>query len=254
MEFDNSFEVPLPPDQAWPVLMDVRRIAPCMPGAELTDVVDDKTYKGRISVRLGPVALTFAGTVMFEDIDNAAHRERVQRFWTSPHIAQEDGRKAVDLFEAVHGGQIKAVWIIATNPVVSLPDADRVREALGRCELVVVSDCIADTDTTRMAHVKLPALAWGEKDGTVTNSERRISRQRSFLPAPGEAKVSWPGFCAASLSRSASDFTGVDAFTTSTFSAVASMATGARSAGLYGRLGISDGFTAILPTGTIASV
>ena len=59
MEFDNSFEVPLPPDQAWPVLMDIRRIAPCMPGAELTEVVDDKTYKGKIGVRLGPVALTF---------------------------------------------------------------------------------------------------------------------------------------------------------------------------------------------------
>ena len=59
MEFDNSFEVPLPPDEAWAVLMDIRRIAPCMPGAELTDVVDERTYKGRIGVRLGPVALTF---------------------------------------------------------------------------------------------------------------------------------------------------------------------------------------------------
>ena len=78
MEFDNSFEVPLPPDRAWPVLMDIRRIAPCMPGAELTEVVDEKTYKGKIGVRLGPVALTFAGTVMFEEIDNAAHRARVK--------------------------------------------------------------------------------------------------------------------------------------------------------------------------------
>ncbi len=78
MEFDNSFEVPLPPDKAWPVLMDIRRIAPCMPGAELTEVVDDKTYKGKIGVRLGPVALTFAGTVAFEEVDNAAHRARVK--------------------------------------------------------------------------------------------------------------------------------------------------------------------------------
>ncbi len=78
MEFDNSFEVPLPPAEAWPVLMDIRRIAPCMPGAELTEVVDDKTYKGKIGVRLGPVALTFAGTVMFEEIDNANHRARVK--------------------------------------------------------------------------------------------------------------------------------------------------------------------------------
>src|SRR5258708_9547897 len=77
MEFDNSFEVPLPVDNAWKVLMDIRRIAPCMPGAELTDVVDERTYKGRIGVRLGPVALTFAGTVKFEEIDEANHAARV---------------------------------------------------------------------------------------------------------------------------------------------------------------------------------
>ena len=78
MEFDNSFEVPLPPAEAWPVLMNIKRIAPCMPGAELTEVVDDKTYKGKIGVRLGPVALTFAGTVTFEEIDNANHSARVK--------------------------------------------------------------------------------------------------------------------------------------------------------------------------------
>ena len=78
MEFDNSFEVTLPPGEAWPVLMDIRRIAPCMPGAELTEVVDDKTYKGRIAVRLGPVALAFAGVVKFEELDNANHTARVR--------------------------------------------------------------------------------------------------------------------------------------------------------------------------------
>lgn len=78
MEFDNSFEVPLPPVQAWPVLMNIQGIAPCMPGAQLTEVVDDKTYKGNIAVRLGPVALTFAGVVKFEDIDNANHTARVR--------------------------------------------------------------------------------------------------------------------------------------------------------------------------------
>ena len=78
MEFDNSFEVPLPPAQAWPVLMDIQGIAPCMPGAQLTEVVDDKTYKGNIAVRLGPVALTFAGLVTFEEIDNANHTARVK--------------------------------------------------------------------------------------------------------------------------------------------------------------------------------
>jgi hypothetical protein len=77
MEFDNSFEVPLPAGDAWKVLMDIRRIVPCMPGAELTEVVDDRTYKGRIGVRLGPVALTFAGTVKFDEIDDANHRARV---------------------------------------------------------------------------------------------------------------------------------------------------------------------------------
>ena len=78
MEFDNAFEVPLPPEQAWPVLMNVQGIAPCMPGAQLTDVVDDKTYKGNIGVRLGPVALTFAGTVVFEEIDDANYSARVR--------------------------------------------------------------------------------------------------------------------------------------------------------------------------------
>ena len=77
MEFDNSFEVPLPVGDAWKVLMDIRRVAPCMPGAELTDVVDDRTYKGKIGVRLGPVALTFAGTVKFEEIDDTNHKARV---------------------------------------------------------------------------------------------------------------------------------------------------------------------------------
>jgi carbon monoxide dehydrogenase subunit G len=77
MELDNAFEVPLPPALAWPVLMDIRGIAPCMPGAELTDVVDERNYKGKISVRLGPVALTFGGVVSFEEIDNVHHTARV---------------------------------------------------------------------------------------------------------------------------------------------------------------------------------
>jgi len=125
------------------------------------------------------------------DLDNAAHRDAVQTFWESPRIASRPGLKAVDLFEAIEAGRVKAVWVIATNPVVSLPNADQVRRALERCELVVVSDVVRDTDTNAYADVLLPALAWGEKDGTVTNSERRISRQRAFLPAPGEARADW---------------------------------------------------------------
>lgn len=125
------------------------------------------------------------------EIENPAHRHLVQRFWQSPNIASHSGLKAVDLFDAMAEGKIKAVWIMATNPVVSLPNADKVRAALAKCELVVVSDCIADTDTTRLAHVLLPSLGWGEKDGTVTNSDRRISRQRAFLAAPEQAKPDW---------------------------------------------------------------
>src|SRR5262245_46698873 len=117
--------------------------------------------------------------------------DRVARFWGSPRVAARPGLKAVDLFDAVERGTVKAVWIMSTNPVVSMPDAERVRRALQRCELVVVSDCVRDTDTTRCAHVLLPAAAWGEKSGTVTNSERRISRQRSFLSPPSEAQPDW---------------------------------------------------------------
>ena len=78
MQFSNSFEVPLPPAEAWAFLLDIRRIAPCMPGAELTEVVDESTYKGKVAVRLGPVALSFAGTATFETIDHAAHTARVK--------------------------------------------------------------------------------------------------------------------------------------------------------------------------------
>jgi assimilatory nitrate reductase catalytic subunit len=129
------------------------------------------------------------------DIEVPEHRDAVQAFWRSPGIASRPGLKAVELFEAVRAGRIRAVWIMATNPAVSLPDADRVREALERCEQVVLSDCMADTDTAALADVLLPAAAWGEKDGTVTNSERRISRQRPFVSPPGEARPDWWMIC-----------------------------------------------------------
>jgi assimilatory nitrate reductase catalytic subunit len=129
------------------------------------------------------------------ELDSPAHRDIVQNFWGSPRIAARPGLKAVDLFEAMHAGKVKAIWIAGTNPVVSMPNANRAREALKRCELVVVADCMAQTDTSALAHVLLPAAAWGEKEGTVTNSERRISRQRIFLPAPGSARPDWWMFC-----------------------------------------------------------
>ncbi|MBX5142166.1 nitrate reductase [Rhizobium lentis] len=124
-------------------------------------------------------------------IENADDRDRVQRFWNSPVIAAKPGLKAVDMFRAVADGRIKALWVMATNPVVSMPDADSVESAIAACPFVVVSDILRDTDTTRHAHVLLPSLGWGEKNGTVTNSERRISRQRSFLNAPGDARADW---------------------------------------------------------------
>lgn len=129
------------------------------------------------------------------ELGNAEHRRIVQTFWSSPTIADKPGLKAVDLFQAVADGRIKALWIMSTNPVDSLPDADVVRRALQACPFVVVSDILRHTDTTGCAHVLLPATAWGEKSGTVTNSERRISRQRSFLSAPGEAKPDWWQIC-----------------------------------------------------------
>ncbi|MBU8543807.1 MULTISPECIES: SRPBCC family protein [Roseomonadaceae] len=78
MKFTNHFEVPLPPDEAWALLLDVQRIAPCVPGAELTEVIDERSFKGRVSVKLGPVALTFAGTARFETIDEAARSATVK--------------------------------------------------------------------------------------------------------------------------------------------------------------------------------
>ena len=125
------------------------------------------------------------------ELGDPAQRELVQRFWNAPRMAEKPGLKAVGLFEAIGAGRVKALWIMATNPLVSLPDADRAREALGKCPLVVVSDCVASNDTLKLAHITLPATTWGEKDGTVTNSERCISRQRRFLDPPGEARDDW---------------------------------------------------------------
>jgi assimilatory nitrate reductase catalytic subunit len=118
--------------------------------------------------------------------------DRVRRFWKAPHIATHEGLKAVQMFEAIARGEIKALWVMGTNPAVSLPDADVARAALKKLELFVVSENVCSNDTVNAgAHVLLPAQAWGEKSGTVTNSERRISRQRAFLPPPGETRPDW---------------------------------------------------------------
>ena len=125
------------------------------------------------------------------EIENPDHRAAVQAFWVSPAMAERPGLKAVDMFRAVGEGRIKAIWIIHTNPAVSMPDADAVTAALRACPFVVVQDVTADTDTARLAHVLLPATAWAEKEGSVTNSDRTISRQRRVLPAPGRARDDW---------------------------------------------------------------
>ncbi|MBV9994480.1 MAG: nitrate reductase [Caulobacteraceae bacterium] len=136
---------------------------------------------------VGGMATTLAAHMGFDP----ESRARLARFWGAEQVAEWPGLKAVDMFEAAADGRIKALWIMATNPAVSLPNSSRVRQALAACPLVVVSDCMAETDTLAFADIALPALAWGEKDGTVTNSERRISRQRALFDAPGEARADW---------------------------------------------------------------
>jgi assimilatory nitrate reductase catalytic subunit len=122
--------------------------------------------------------------------DRAADVDALRTFWKAPKLTTRPGLTAVDLFHAVADGQVKALWIAATNPVASMPRANRVREALRQCPFVVVSDCWP-TDTTALAKVVLPSAGWGEKDGTVTNSERRIARQRPFRTPPGMARPDW---------------------------------------------------------------
>lgn len=129
------------------------------------------------------------------DIDNPEHRKTVQTYWESPSIPTKAGLKAVDMFEDINQGKVKAVWIMATNPMVSMPNRQKVADALAKCELVVVSDCVQKNDTLDYAHIALPATGWSEKDGTVTNTERRISRQRGLMPASGEAKHDWQIIC-----------------------------------------------------------
>ncbi|MEO1321386.1 MAG: molybdopterin-dependent oxidoreductase [Pseudomonadota bacterium] len=141
---------------------------------------------------VGGLANQLAAHMDHEEDDIA----RVKRFWNAPKMTSRQGLKAIDMFDAVANGAIKAIWIMATNPVVSMPQANKVKAALEACPLVVVSDVAATADTVQVADITLPATTWGEKSGTVTNSERRISRQRSFLQPPGEARHDWQALCA----------------------------------------------------------
>ncbi len=125
------------------------------------------------------------------DLDNPAHRAEVARLWGVGSVPAKPGKTAVELFAALKSGEVKAVWIAGTNPAQSLPDLNEVHDALRAAEFVVVQDSYAQTDTTAFADVLLPASSWGEKEGSVTNSERRISHVLPAVPPPGEARADW---------------------------------------------------------------
>ena len=125
------------------------------------------------------------------DLANPEHRKEVAKLWGVDDVPAKPGKTAVEMFDAIHRGEIKAVWIACTNPAQSMPDADKVRQALEKCEFVVVQEAFSNTDTAKYADLLLPATTWGEKSGTVTNSERRVSAVLSAVSPPGETKHDW---------------------------------------------------------------
>src|SRR5262249_52577080 len=125
------------------------------------------------------------------DLADPGHRAEIARLWGVPALPAAPGKTAVELFEAIGRGEVRMVWIAGTNPAQSMPDANAVREALRRAEFVVVQDAFCDAEPCEYADLLLPAAAWGEKEGTVTNSERRISRVRAAIPASGAARPDW---------------------------------------------------------------
>ncbi len=125
------------------------------------------------------------------DLANPEHRAEVARLWGVDAVPATPGKTAVELFEAARTGEIRALSIACTNPAQSLPNQELVHEALEKCDFVVVQEAYADTETCSYADVLLPAATWGEKEGTVTNSERCISYVRPAVAAPGEARTDW---------------------------------------------------------------
>ena len=125
------------------------------------------------------------------DLANPQHRAEVAALWGVADVPSQPGKTAVEMFQAAADGEIKALWIACTNPAQSMPDQATVRRALQRAEFVVVQEAFATAETCAYADLLLPATTWGEKTGTVTNSERRISRVRTAVPAPGEARHDW---------------------------------------------------------------
>ncbi len=125
------------------------------------------------------------------DLANPVHRAEVAALWGVPSVPDKSGKTAVEMFQAAADGEIKALWIACTNPAQSMPDQATVRRALERAEFVVVQEAFATASTCDFADLLLPATTWGEKEGTVTNSERRITRVRAAVPAPGETRHDW---------------------------------------------------------------
>ncbi len=125
------------------------------------------------------------------DLANAAHRAEIAEIWGVDKVPEKPGKTAVEMFDALKTGEIKAIWIACTNPAHSMPDLNNVLAALENAELVVVQDAFNNTDTCQYADVLLPASTWGEKEGTVTNSERRITRVNPAIPPPAESKHDW---------------------------------------------------------------
>jgi assimilatory nitrate reductase catalytic subunit len=129
--------------------------------------------------------------------DDPAGRAEVERHWGLGPLPAGRGLTAVELVDAIADGRVRVLWVACTNPAASLPDGRAVREALRRLDLLVVQDVVHPTDTTDLAHVLLPAAAWGEKTGTLTNSERRVTLAQPAVPPPGEARPDWAIFAAA---------------------------------------------------------
>jgi assimilatory nitrate reductase catalytic subunit len=125
------------------------------------------------------------------DLNNKKDRDEVAALWGVRSVPERPGKTAVEMFDAIGRGEIKAVWIACTNPAQSMPDVSAVRKALERAELVVVQEAFRDAETCAYADVLLPAASWAEKEGSVTNSERRISRVRAAVAPPGEARPDW---------------------------------------------------------------
>ncbi|WP_256384883.1 nitrate reductase [Photobacterium toruni] len=156
------------------------------PGATPFSITGQPNAMGGREV--GGLATTLAAHL---DFQHPEHWQLLRNFWQTDNLVTHPGLKAVDMFDAVARGKIKAIWIIATNPAASLPNSHKVHQALAQCPCVIVSDCVDNNDTLRHATIKLPAQGWSEKSGTVTNSERCISRQRRLMPTQGEAKPDW---------------------------------------------------------------